>query len=384
VGRGEEGLVILTIFIRREYEGLLEEFRQVVRGFIDEEVHVEPVYGLEGLKYRLKEVRGGSFLFFFVGPNVLSELKKVGELVGSLDELVMHVAGIYTNERIVLLTTSKDDEEVLSDFKAVYEVTPRQLDVLRAERDGLRSLIDELKRLLVLGYSKALLCSPDLVLSPKEVEDLFLDVVGVKRDFNFINALDVLKDVVGVRRKPSRPSSFEVKRVLPCIADSTKIRVIAEMDASLERALPYLYLHFKSSKYLEPLGVLTFTTTRDEMVSMYSSGKVCVVRVESDDRAKEILSELLKLVSKAHDLASKRGPPSKEELEARRRLNVMSVYRLLPKTNCRVCGEQNCMAFAAKLLSGEAELSMCKPLMEQPKFKEFHEKLKAMLSSPLA
>lgn len=30
--------------------------------------------------------------------------------------------------------------------------------------------------------------------------------------------------------------------------------MIAEVDAPLERALPYLYLHFKNSKYLEPLG----------------------------------------------------------------------------------------------------------------------------------
>jgi len=378
-----EGFAILTIFIRREHEGLLGEFRQAVERLVGEEVRVEAVDGLEDLKHRLREVGGDSFLFFFVGPNVLSELKKVGGHVGSLDELVMHVAGTYTNERIVLLTTSRDDEDVLVEFKAVYEVTPRQLDVLRAERGSVESLVGELKRLLVLGYNKALLCSPDLALSSKDVEDLFLEVVGVKKGFSFINALEVLRDVVGVRGKSSRPSSFEVKRILPCIADSTKIRVIAEVDAPLERALPYLYLHFKNSKYLEPLGVLTFTTTRDEMVSAYSSGKVCVVKVESEGRAKEILGELLKLISKAHDLASKRGPPSEEELEARRRLNVMSVYRLLPKTNCGACGEQNCMAFAAKLLAGEARLSMCRPLIEQPRFKELHEKLKAMLSSPL-
>jgi len=331
----------------------------------------------------LRESEGGSFLFFFVGPNALGELKRFGKRVSSLDELVMHVAGTYTNEQIIVFTTSRDDENVLIEFKAVYEMTPRQLAVLRAEKGDFKSLIDEVKRFLVLGYNKALLCSPDLALSFEDVEGLFLEVVGVKRGFNFINALDVLRDVIGARRKPSRPSSFEVKRVLPCIADSTKIRVIAEIDALIERALPYLYLHFKNSKYLEPLGVLTFMTMRDEMVSVYSSGKVCVVKVESEDRAKEILDELLKLISKAHDLASKRGLPSEEELEARRRLNVMSVYRLLPKMNCGACGEQNCMAFAAKLLSGEAKLPMCRPLIEQPRFKEPHEKLKAMLSSPL-
>jgi ArsR family metal-binding transcriptional regulator len=34
----------------------------------------------------------------------------------------------------------------------------------------------------------------------------------------------------------------------------------------------------------------------------------------------------------------------------------------LPKTNCRMCGEQSCFAFAAKLLNGEKTLQDCSPL----------------------
>jgi len=375
---------MLTVFVRREYKDLCEEIRRVIEKSANRCVEVDVVNNLEELKSRLEKLQAEEvFLLFFVGPNVLSELKKLCRDVKSLDELVMHVTGTFTNERIVILTTSSDDERVLLEFKAMYEVTPRQLDILKVTNRDLRFLMNELKRLITLGYSKALLGSPDLLLSSSEVEELFLEVVGVKGGFSFINALEVLGEVFSVRGEGSKPSSFEIKRILPCIADSTKIRVIAQLDASIGKVLPYLYLHFKNSKYLESLGVLTFLTNRGEMVSLYSSGKVCIVKVDSEHRAEEMLRELLMLISKAYEAYVRLGPVREDTLEARRRLNVMSIYWLLPKTNCRACGEPGCMAFAFKLLSGETQISKCKPLLEEPKFKDAYEKLKAMMSSPI-
>jgi len=42
--------------------------------------------------------------------------------------------------------------------------------------------------------------------------------------------------------------------------------------------------------------------------------------------------------------------------------NVMDVYKLLDKSNCRTCGEKTCMAFAAAVFMGKQELSQC-PLL---------------------
>ena len=59
-------------------------------------------------------------------------------------------------------------------------------------------------------------------------------------------------------------------------------------------------------------------------------------------------------------------------------LSPIQVYQMLPMTNCKECGETNCMAFAAKLVNREATLSECKPLLE-PKYAEAYEKLWALL-----
>ena len=45
-------------------------------------------------------------------------------------------------------------------------------------------------------------------------------------------------------------------------------------------------------------------------------------------------------------------------------LSPIEIYKLLPGTSCKECGETNCMAFAAKLVNREATLEECTPLLE--------------------
>jgi acetyl-CoA decarbonylase/synthase complex subunit gamma len=46
-------------------------------------------------------------------------------------------------------------------------------------------------------------------------------------------------------------------------------------------------------------------------------------------------------------------------------LSPIEIYKLLPGTNCKECGETNCMAFAARLVNREATLEECKPLLDE-------------------
>ena len=39
--------------------------------------------------------------------------------------------------------------------------------------------------------------------------------------------------------------------------------------------------------------------------------------------------------------------------------NALEVLRLLPKTNCRDCGEKTCMAFAGQVYLGKKQLIQC-------------------------
>ncbi len=57
----------------------------------------------------------------------------------------------------------------------------------------------------------------------------------------------------------------------------------------------------------------------------------------------------------------------------------LEIYKLLPKTNCKKCGLPNCMAFAVRLLSGQAKIEDCPDLVEREEFRENYEKLKELL-----
>ena len=63
-------------------------------------------------------------------------------------------------------------------------------------------------------------------------------------------------------------------------------------------------------------------------------------------------------------------------------LSPIDVYKLLPKTNCKECGEENCMAFATKIVNREVQVDQCPPLLKEENKKAFNQ-LKEMLKPPV-
>jgi acetyl-CoA decarbonylase/synthase complex subunit gamma len=61
-----------------------------------------------------------------------------------------------------------------------------------------------------------------------------------------------------------------------------------------------------------------------------------------------------------------------------RELSPIDVYKLLPRTNCKECGEENCMAFATKVVNREVPIEKCPPLLTK-EFAKSYSQLKEML-----
>ncbi len=68
----------------------------------------------------------------------------------------------------------------------------------------------------------------------------------------------------------------------------------------------------------------------------------------------------------------------KETKGGLKQLSPIDVYMLLPKTNCKECGEENCMAFATKVVNREVSIDKCTPLLAK-EFEKNYKKLKEML-----
>jgi acetyl-CoA decarbonylase/synthase complex subunit gamma len=71
-------------------------------------------------------------------------------------------------------------------------------------------------------------------------------------------------------------------------------------------------------------------------------------------------------------------PMSEKKKAGLKELSPIDIYKLLPKTNCKECGQDNCMAFATKIVNREIELDSCKPLLKPENAKNYA-KLKDLL-----
>lgn len=65
-----------------------------------------------------------------------------------------------------------------------------------------------------------------------------------------------------------------------------------------------------------------------------------------------------------------------------REISPIDVYRLLPRTNCRECGEPNCMAFATRVVNGELTIEACPPLGKE-EYRTAHDDLSTLMTPPV-
>jgi acetyl-CoA decarbonylase/synthase complex subunit gamma len=63
-------------------------------------------------------------------------------------------------------------------------------------------------------------------------------------------------------------------------------------------------------------------------------------------------------------------------------LSPIDIYMLLPKTNCKACDLENCMAFATKLVNREIALEACKPILEK-QYEKTYQQLWELLKPPV-
>lgn len=150
----------------------------------------------------------------------------------------------------------------------------------------------------------------------------------------------------------------EIRQLLPCIADSSKFRAIANMEPPLGYVLKILEPLFSRGNYSDRQGSLIIQ--KGEIITtIYGSGKVSMRMIKSEDEAREELERLKDIINEAIETGVVPEPKVKIKVE------LLEIYKHLPKTNCRKCNEQSCYTFAIKLMAGEIALEECTLLKEQ-------------------
>jgi Uncharacterized protein conserved in archaea len=162
----------------------------------------------------------------------------------------------------------------------------------------------------------------------------------------------------------------EIRKLMPCVADPSMSRIVANMTPPLGEVLKILEPLFPRSRYLYRKHSLIIQK-EEIIINVYSSGKVSIGMIKNEIEAREVLEELRIIINEA----IKRGVVP--TLREKTRVEVMEIYKYLPQTNCGKCKEQDCYSFAIKLIAGEATLERCK-LLKEPKYASNQEHLQVL------
>ena len=151
--------------------------------------------------------------------------------------------------------------------------------------------------------------------------------------------------------------SIGLIKTQPCLAEPGKIIITGKPSHPLNDMLPYLATLPSVIAWNPEACALTFRR-QPGFMTLYSE-KVYITQVNDVAEGLELLAALTDAINavweKRHELVA---------LTTRKRApRHLDVWELLPRSNCKQCGEATCMAFAVGLLQQNRELSECLPLM---------------------
>jgi ArsR family metal-binding transcriptional regulator len=155
---------------------------------------------------------------------------------------------------------------------------------------------------------------------------------------------------------------IQLVRTLPCLAEPGKLIVIGESDAGLDGVLPLLNAILPNVISYNPLAGVMTLRRRPGLITLYPS-RVMITQVADVDEGLALLAAVRDLINQAWARRDEIQP----KRAGRRVPRPLDVYELLPRTNCRACGEATCMAFAFGLLEARSQPEAC-PALADPAF----------------
>lgn len=143
-------------------------------------------------------------------------------------------------------------------------------------------------------------------------------------------------------------------RTLPCLADPGKCIVIGRPARTLDGVLPLVAAVAPNVISFNPAAG-TLTLRRQPGFITFYPDRVMITPVQDAEEGLELLGTVRDLVNQCWDHRDTIQPVT----AARRAPRPLDVWALLPQTNCKLCGEATCMAFAFMLLQSRRTLEEC-------------------------
>ena len=144
-----------------------------------------------------------------------------------------------------------------------------------------------------------------------------------------------------------------------CVADETKLRLIAHLEGDLGPILPYLNAVLPHASYTPAAETLTFMAGY-RMIALYRQ-RITIAKADGIVDAWRTLADIRRLAEQTWNDRNAIEP----SFEIRRKPPAIEIFKRLPRTNCRLCSEPTCLAFAVKVWTGAASVRLCLPVFEE-------------------
>jgi ArsR family metal-binding transcriptional regulator len=144
--------------------------------------------------------------------------------------------------------------------------------------------------------------------------------------------------------------------VAPCVADPTKIRLIAHTSGDISAAFPYMNAEMREASYNARGPTFTFMD-RYRMIAMYPQ-RIALARADEIVDGWRVLEMIRRRVNETWAKRAAIAPSD----EMRQKPPALEIFKRLPGTNCRACGEATCLAFAVRLWNGGGSPEECSPV----------------------
>jgi len=159
---------------------------------------------------------------------------------------------------------------------------------------------------------------------------------------------------------------------IECMPASTKFNAIVDLAVDIGDLLPYLATVIRGCTYIHGTGELSYMD-KGHIIAIRSK-QITVTALVDEAEARQVCDDLRNMINEVDKQRESITPT----LRKHARLDPLTVYRELPRTNCGECGETTCMAFAARVVSRELTANGCKILLEN-KYTGQRERLYQML-----
>jgi ArsR family metal-binding transcriptional regulator len=146
-----------------------------------------------------------------------------------------------------------------------------------------------------------------------------------------------------------------------CNPSFQSLHCIAHLDQDIAEALPYLNATLGGFEYLKDPPAVTFRI-HGKLITVHPR-EIAVNALRDEEEADKILEWMKREINDAWDNREKITP----SYEGAPKPKILEILKLLPKTNCRECGQPTCMVFAALAAQGVKDEEDCPALAGENK-----------------